>query len=177
MAVEIEAKIRVAGLQGYAAQLRELGASLRGQVMQRDLFFDRAAGSLRAGDMGLRLREERRSQGVTVQMCYKGPRRNGRYKEREEIQFTVSDAEQGRAFLAALGFQATLTVQKRRELWLLQGCEVCLDQVQQLGTFVEVEGPDPDNVTKVLQALGLNDAEHIAKSYVTMLAEKIEKEG
>ena len=173
MAVEIEAKIKVAGLAEHAARLRELGANERGRAVQQDAFFDRPDGSLRSGDEGLRLRQE---CGSSV-LCYKGSRQGGRYKAREEIQFTVSDAEQGRAFLEALGFEATLAFEKRRWLWELQGCQVCLDEVVELGTFVEVEGPSAEQVGKVLETLGLKDADHITRSYVTLLGERLTEQG
>lgn len=177
MAIEIEAKIKVADLGQVAARLRGLGARERGRVVQRDWFFDRADGSMRRGDVGLRLREETGADGVKTVMCYKGPRLKGRYKEREEIEFTLSDAEQGREFLAALGFEATLAFEKRRWLWELQGCEVCLDEVVELGAFVEVEGPGEQQVHQTLAALGLKETEHIAESYVTMLARRQEEMG
>ena len=177
MAIEIEAKIRVADLAGVAARLGELGAQAQGTVSQRDVFFDTAEGELRAGDVGLRVREESGGDGVEMTMCYKGPRRQGRYKDREEIEMVVGDGRQGQALLEALGFEATLTVEKQREVWRWQECEVCLDEVQQLGAFVEIEGPSEEQVGKVLAALGLEDTDHISTSYVSMLAEKLQEQG
>jgi predicted adenylyl cyclase CyaB len=169
MAVEIEAKIKVERLAGLAEELRRLGGEKCGDFRERDHFFDLPDRSLRARDCGLRVRESRGEGGVTVKMCYKGPRRTALYKEREEIEVAVGELEAARQFLGALGYGEMLVVEKQREQWRLEQCMVCLDEVEHLGSFVEIEGPDEAAVSRVRALMRLEGAPLVPRSYASMV--------
>ena len=171
MAVEIEAKIRVDDLSEYAQRLGQLGAEHKGEVRQRDCFFDREGQSLQRGDCGLRVRAESAGTADQAKMCYKGPRQKGQFKQRQEIEFAAESAGAARELLEALGFAITIVVQKRRQVWQLQGCSVCLDEVEGLGSFVEIEGPNETAISKVRKILRLEGHQLITDSYAQMLAE------
>ena len=177
MAVELEAKMKVATLAGYHGCLESLGAEHVGQVVQRDHFFDRPDGSMIDEDCGLRLRRESGRGSVDSQLCFKGPRQEGMYKQRLEVEFTVGDANAAVQFLEAVGFVPTITYEKRRDVYHLHGCDVCLDEVVRLGCFVEIEGPDEQSVSKVRALLNLQDCTPILESYVSMLAALVDAEG
>ena len=120
MVLEIEAKIKVEQLTGYADRLEQLHASFDGQVVQRDHFFDRPDRSLRTSDSGLRVRQVTSdSAGQDALICFKGPRQPGQYKSRQEIEFSVSSASSAKELLTGLGFEVTLIFEKRRRLWRL----------------------------------------------------------
>ncbi|MHC5103080.1 MAG: hypothetical protein ACYSOQ_06655 [Planctomycetota bacterium] len=55
-------------------------------------------------------------------------------------------------------------------LWKLDECEVCLDELPELGCFVEVEGPDEETISSVLRKLSLHNEPHITKSYASMMS-------
>ena len=61
-------------------------------------------------------------------------------------------------------------------MWKVDGCEVCLDELPRLGTFVEVEGPDEDAITGVLEKLDLQNEPHITQSYASMLADVLNQD-
>ncbi len=56
-----------------------------------------------------------------------------------EIGSNLSNVEFGLKFLEKLGFDEAFTVSKIREVYEYQGFEICLDQVEQLGNFIEIE--------------------------------------
>jgi adenylate cyclase, class 2 len=171
MPIEIEAKIKVSELVRYAETLKAQGAVFQGEVLQRDVFFDRPGGDLIRKSCGLRLRRETRGQQTLSQLCFKGPvQRLSSLKKREELEFTVSDAEQAESLLRALGVDDVMTVEKRRALWRLGNCTVCLDEVTGLGWFVEIEGPDESHITQAAESLGLDCRNHIPDSYAKLLA-------
>ena len=62
-------------------------------------------------------------------------------------------------------------MEKRRRLWRLGGCEVALDELPTLGSFVEIEGPDDERITDVQARLKLAKLPHVAKSYAQMIME------
>lgn len=167
---ETEAKLRVDELESHTERLGELGAEMVGAVEQRDVFYDRADHSLLGSDRGLRVRQERHGGEKVARMCFKGPRQKGRYKRRQEVEFEVSDADGAEELLEALGFVAGVVVEKNRCVWALAGCEVCLDEVEGLGCFVEIEGPGEAAVGQVQEMLGLGECESLGDSYASMRA-------
>lgn len=172
MAIEIEAKLRCENPESLRRRLRELGAEYVGQVMESNIFLDTQDESLRAGDCGLRLRVNRdlADDSQRIVLTYKGPRRPGVLKSREEIELRVDDQTSAVALFERLGFVRTLTFEKRRQTWRLDGCSVELDELPHIGTFVEIEGSSEAQVLALQKRLGLADQPNIDTPYVGLLA-------
>jgi adenylate cyclase class 2 len=150
--------------------LLELGADFVGTVEQTDDYFDNPTQDLAGSDRCLRLRCESHNERERLLVTYKGPKQRGAYKRRQELEFEISDPEAVRLFLVALGYERALTVRKTRQVWELDRCQVGLDTLDALGTFVEIEGPDEAAIDRVQNALGLTGCPHISESYACMLA-------
>src|SRR5947207_15407601 len=86
MPIEIETKIKVESLQPMRARLCEIGATRVGDVLATNTFLDGRDRTLLKGDRGLRVRENRDVATGTTRhaVTYKGPRRAGPLKRREE---------------------------------------------------------------------------------------------
>ena len=179
MAIEIEAKIKVTQIGPIEARVKSCKGKLLQQVVQRDYFFDRSDRSLVQGDRGLRIRRETSAGTSKTILCYKGPRDKGSaYKSRQELELEVEDFDTAREFLQGLDFELTLAFEKKRDLWQLDDCSVCLDEVVELGSFVEVEGPSQAAVRGVLEKLELAEQLQLPNSYAVMLVELLqEREG
>jgi len=181
MPAEIEAKIKVPNHEAVREALRRAGGTLHARRLEINIFFDTPAAALRNADKGLRLRHNHylADPGGQDEMVitFKGPQQPGLYKKREEIELTVTDAAAAEALLAGLGFHRTLSFEKRRESWRLQGCLVELDELPHLGTFVEVEGPSESAVQNVLHTLGMENPPCIKTSYIAMLGQWLETQG
>ena len=171
MALETEAKIRVADHQAIRGRLMQLGARSQGQQLQVDIYFDTAEDRLLMADRALRLR----CSGKKNVLTYKGPQKQGRYKQRQEIQTAVEEPQALRDLLECLGFSQNLLFEKRRESWLLNGCRVELDTLPCLGTFVEVEGPSEQDIIQVLGQLQLDKNDSTKTPYPTMLREHLQR--
>jgi len=119
---------------------------------ERNFVYDKADGSLAANDSLLRLRKYDR-----VTLTYKGPRqgRGDRVKSRTEIEVEVADADGADELLRALGFVRAWVYEKMREEWVIGTTKICLDVLPRIGDFVEVEGASRDEVTGVLEKLGI----------------------
>ena len=166
MALEIEAKVRVDALAPVRDALLAAGARRVGKVRETNTYL--AVIDL---DAALRVRREVDEDGrVRSRVTYKGPRRAGAYKTREEIEYDVSDAAAAIDAFARVGHAATLVFEKDRETFTLGDCEVVLDDLPRLGTFVEVEGPTEAAVRDVLARIGLGDAPTLDEGYAAMLA-------
>jgi adenylate cyclase class 2 len=182
MSIEIEAKLSVPSLEPTRARLEHLGAERVGLVVEMNTFFDTDDRSLLAADKGLRLRQARDAAAASKAeakstLTYKGPRRHGQLKNREEIELGINGDRALIDLLGALGFGRVLTFEKRRESWKLNGCSVELDELPHLGTFVEIEGPDEPSILEVRKQLQLDQRPLVKASYVALLMTHLQERG
>jgi adenylate cyclase class 2 len=183
MSEEIEAKMRLESPEAVRRRIEEAGAEPLGAVLERNNFFDTPLASLRSSDQGLRLRVFRPLRvadpdaAERTVMTHKGPRRPGPLKRREETELDVSDSLKARAMLMALGFVPTLSFEKKRESWSLEGCRVELDELPEIGWFVEVEGPDETAIERVRSALGLGETPLVNESYARLVSDHLSLTG
>lgn len=174
MGIEVEAKIRLPGVA--AAALRERldaqGATLDRRLVEANTYYDTPEGTLKTADRGLRIRVEinEGTEQRAVVLTHKGPQAQGPLKSRLETEALVVDPHATAEVLAVLGYHPTLTFEKRRARYLLDGCRVEIDQVPFLGCFVEIEGSTAEDVERVRARLGLADRPLTRASYVAMLA-------
>ena len=174
---EVEAKLKIESPVEIIGRLREAGAEKKCEVVQRDIYFSDADKKLIKTDRGLRLRCEESFDGKRYFLTYKGPKEKTRFKSRVEIEVEVMDYGQMLELLESLGFERRLCFEKRRQVWEVDECEVCIDELPYLGGFVEVEGSDEKSVEGVLEKLGLSGAGHIEKTYSKLMAEKMKEIG
>jgi homotetrameric cytidine deaminase len=135
----VELKARDADPEATLRRALELGASDEGVLRQRDTYFGRARGRLK-------LREQEGGRDRIAQLiAYQRPddaqARTSAYRIAE-----VADPDALREALdSALGTR--VVVDKRRHLLLYENVRIHLDEVDGLGSFVELEGvaaPDSD---------------------------------
>jgi homotetrameric cytidine deaminase len=109
-----------------------LGASDEGVLRQRDTYFGRARGRLK-------LREQDGAGGPMAQLiAYRRPDA----AEARTSSYRLADVADPPALRDALDavLGTLVVVQKRRHLLLLENVRIHLDDVEGLGTFVELEG-------------------------------------
>lgn len=146
---------------------RVLGAEGHGEIWQRDDYFEVAHG-------GLKLREEcpGRPHLIQFERATEPQQRESRYRIVE-----VDDGGVLRAALAsAVGVRATVV--KHRRLYLWCNVRIHLDQVEQLGTFIELEAVAPPEsdlthehrlIAELREAFGITDDRLVALGYVEQL--------
>ena len=177
MGLEIEAKVKVDGLDAIGERLAELGAEHGDDVTHLDTYYGGGAGVLIKPGCVLRLRRRINAASEKVILTYKGPKQKGRFKKRTEIEVEVADYPVMAGLLEALGYQKELIIEKRRRFWRFRGCAICLDELPLLGSFVEVEGPAEGIIEQVLAAIGLGELEHINKGYAGLVRDKLREIG
>ncbi len=99
----------------------------------------------------------------------------------EEYETEISNPEELRKILNFLDFKKIITVEKQREYWVCGNIEVALDNVKNLGYFVEAEarGDFKSNAEaktaciKFLEGLGIKDVgrNQINKGYPVLILE------
>ncbi len=176
MGIEIEAKMKVDDLGMVRKRLIRLRAKRRGVAREINTFFDKRKGTLRKSGKGLRIRVATKSRGeMRCTVTMKGPLKKGSLKSREEIEFIVDDPKAAKQLLEHLGYQATLSFEKRRESWEFRRCKIELDELPYLGKFVEIEGESTKRIMAVRKAMGLGDLDLIKTGYISMLARYVEE--
>ncbi len=182
MKYEVEQKFPVREVAPIEAALRECGAVFRQPIVQVDTYFAHPARDFAQTDEALRIRRVGDSCFVT----YKGPKIDARTKTRREIELPLAGGEDaGDRFaelLIALGFRRVADVRKRRRAvqlqWNDRSVEVALDDVDHVGSFVELEiiadedGLEPATATlaSLASRLGLSGGER--RSYLELLLGK-----
>ena len=176
MYVEIETKLKVESLSEVEHKLAELGAEFLAEQLQTDDHFDDVNATLIKTDRCLRLRRQMVGKKERLLLTYKGAKEKSNLKKRQEIEFQIKDADAVCKLFSALGYKKVLVVEKKRRLWQLDECEVALDQLPLLGSFVEIEGPDEKKIAKVQESLGLANLPHISESYASLIMQKIRQD-
>ncbi|MGB9183792.1 MAG: class IV adenylate cyclase [Solirubrobacteraceae bacterium] len=148
---------------------RILGAEDHGTIQQRDSYFD-----VRRG--GLKLREERPGSVHLIQFerADEPQQRESRYRIAG-----IEDGPQLRAVLqAALGVR--VLVAKRRRLHIWRDVRIHLDEVDRLGTFIELEAvaaPESDLtrehalLEELRAAFAISDDRLVSRGYAAQLLE------
>jgi len=134
--LEIELKARVPALAPVRDVLREKNARFLGRKHEHDIYYNAPHRNFQETDEALRVRY---SDGDAV-ITYKGAKiRNLDLKAREELNTTVGSGDVAGQILDRLGFTRTAAVNKWRETYELGAATISLDEVEELGTFVEIE--------------------------------------
>jgi adenylate cyclase class IV len=146
---------------------RALGAEDRGMIAQRDTYFKVARG-------GLKLREEQPGRPHLIQF------ERASEPQQRESRYRIIEVSDGGALCAALGATIGIrgVVAKRRHLLLWQSVRIHLDEVERLGTFIELEAVAPADsdlthehrlVAELRDALGITDERLVALGYAAQL--------
>ena len=171
--VEIKASARVEPLE---AELKRRGATFEKVTRQADVYYNAPDHDFAVTDEAVRLRR----QGNKTYLTYKGPKLDAKSKTRKEVEVEVSDFDKTQDLLLSLGFRKTLDVVKERRIYHYRGAEVCLDRIEGLGDFVELElqadnkediPAKRDALVALLRTLGV-EGELIRESYLEMLLAK-----
>lgn len=107
--------------------------------------------------------------------------KNGKKTHTEEFEVKIESVEKMREILIQLGFKPLVTVKKSRKVFENQDFEACLDHIEELGTFIEIEAKKDfggNEKTKqacidFLKQLNLKYNPAPEKGYPDMLAEKL----
>ncbi|MBU7014097.1 MAG: class IV adenylate cyclase [Theionarchaea archaeon] len=176
--MEVEVKARVSALENVEEMLSAMGASYVHEVIQQDTYFNHPCRNLEATDEAVRIRVSNNCSYLT----YKGRKVDPQSKTRDEIELLIDDSKKGRNILEKLGFTEVASVTKTRRVFSLDEFSVCLDMVDGVGTFVEVEAhmkecPEPihyealrDKALDLLEKMHFTD--HERRSYLELLLEQ-----
>ena len=137
--IEIEIKVKVEQIATLKDFLHAHG-KFQGEKRQVDEYFSPDHGdymSVRPVNEWLRLREANGRFSLDYKLWHRD--KNGQSEFCDEIETGIDSIEQARKILQALHFHSIATVDKVRSAWIYEEYEVAIDEVKDLGIFVEVE--------------------------------------
>jgi adenylate cyclase class 2 len=180
MSYEVEIKCAVADSDAVLRELVSLGGVSQGTRIETDVYLAHPARSFADTDEALRVRRS----GAKVFVTYKGPKIDATTKTRTEIEIEMAAGTEVSNVIRLwdhLGFRPVREVEKLRETLVIswQGREVhaCIDRVEQLGEFIELElSAEPEQLeesrqllTALARRLKLGSSER--RSYLELLLE------
>jgi adenylate cyclase class 2 len=147
---------------------RALGAQDEGVLWQRDTYFSVPVG-------GLKLREQEPGRPHLIQF-----ERADEPRQRES-RYRIVELQEAQTLLAALtrAIGVTVAVTKHRHLFLWHGVRIHLDDVDRLGTFIELEAVAPADsdlhsehqlARQLREAFAITDERLLATGYAEQLA-------
>ncbi|WP_445474303.1 class IV adenylate cyclase [Methanococcoides methylutens] len=171
--IEIEIKVR-AGHGPVRDRILEMGALKVRTEDHLDVYYNAPHRDFAETDEALRLR----SVNGGTRMTYKGRKLDSVSKTREEFETPV-DGTAAKGILLSLGFFESGIVKKTRDIYRYGDITICLDSVEGLGEFVEVElvaDSDIDShrelLFEFLESIGIKKEDSIRTSYLEMVMEK-----
>ncbi|KLU05791.1 Adenylate cyclase [Rhodopirellula islandica] len=182
---EVELKFRVGNVDELRERLAENDAVLVSENENQDTYYNHPSRDFAESGEALRVR---RIDGTPL-VTYKGSKRPGAVKAREELEWRLDPGdptgESMETLFDRLGFQKVATVTKQRETFHLGSTDpmtVTIDRVDGLGEFAEIErvlherSPSDEavetarsEVVGLATALGLDAPE--SRSYLRMQLE------
>ena len=165
--INVEIKARCADPEHVRAVLRQRKARFAGLDHQVDTYF-------RVGQGRLKLREGNVENAL---IYYLRPNESG--PKTSDVFLCASSPGLKELLAAALG--VLVAVEKRREIYYLGNVKTHVDQVTDLGSFVEIEAAGDENANRerllrqcreLMEAFGVREEELFAESYSDLLLRK-----
>lgn len=177
---EVEIKARLRDREKVVEKLESLGCTFESPVTQNDVVYAEHVGSLeqfRSNKVFLRLRVK---NGTRILFTLKKRMANDLDAIEHEVE--VSSQEEMAQALALMGYQEAVRVNKTRVITHYNDCEICLDEVENLGTFIEMEklteSGDSETIQeemfKFFESIGITRADRVMSGYDILMLEKNE---
>ena len=178
--VEVEVKLKIDSVDLIEKKLVEIGFK-KGQILQEiDYYYNGVDRDFRqSGEAldGSAVVADRPGEPL-IQMTYKGPKLDNVSMSRVEHQVNIDDFETMQSILSSLGYKPVMPVMKLRRELFSEEMAACVDTVDGLGDFLELEIiVDTENqredalnkISDVLSQLGYSIGDTTTVSYLSML--------
>jgi len=157
MQIEYEATFANIDKDDVRERLKKAGAELvKPEFMQKRRNFNLPKGNEIEGGW-LRVRDE----GDKITMSLKVVAKNEAIDDQKEICLVVDNFEKAQEFLSAIGCTKKAYQESMREIWMLDGVEICIDEWPYLEPYVEIEGESEEAVKEASEKLGFDYAKAV----------------
>jgi adenylate cyclase, class 2 len=134
---EVEVKAKLKNKDVVMKKLTELGCVFEDPIVQNDTVYAKNVGSIevfKANDVFLRIRIKNNSKAIfTLKKRMKND------LDALEYETGIDSKDEMEQALFLMGYQESARVNKTRIITHYNGCEICIDDVEGLGSFIEME--------------------------------------
>ncbi|MFA5773080.1 MAG: class IV adenylate cyclase [Candidatus Paceibacterota bacterium] len=176
---EIEVKAKLRDKEKVLEFIKNSGAEFLGKKHQRDIVFwpnhirKIEDGTNLLGINYLRIRKQESENGKKVIFTLKQPTTNQSDCKEHEIEIKEEDVAKLESIILALGFYEFCVTEKDRETYKLGEIEICIDNVVELGQYIELEKfgnvDETEKIQKelsdVLESWGVDKEDHTENGY------------
>ncbi len=197
--IEVEIKVKITDPNQVRKRFEENKGVYKISLHHEDTYFNMPKGlrDFKQTDEALRLRKSiefnkdnpEKTQKINYFITYKGKKIDKATKTREEIEVKINKIEDMKNLLKLLGFREVFTVVKERELYEFLFKDVRIEALIDFlpilkQHFVEVEimiesyediEKSRKNLFQFLEKFEIKKEESIRKSYLELIAEKLNK--
>ncbi len=156
---ENEVKFRLQDPEPIRKLLKKLDAKNKGKFLEHNVCLEGGAISREKGNF-LRVRKANKVTVTFKDKIVEGKK----FKNRREVEMEVPDFGKAVQLFHDIGLRDYWRYEKERETWLLDGVEIVIDRLPELGYYIEIEGTD-DEIEATARKLGLNIREGITSTY------------
>ena len=174
---EIEIKLRANNLEELEKKLKDSGLVISEEIKQHDVIYSNVNDTHNfdesyEGCIILRIRKENGNSIINLKQQHSGEMDNTEYETE------VKDGKAMHDILLLLGWTPGVKVKKTRKKGKLGEYEICLDRVEQLGDFVELEKLTDDNADsekirkelfEAIEPFGLSEKDEETRGYDTQI--------
>ncbi len=182
--MEIEIKARLANKDAVMQKLVEMGCEFSPVKTQDDMVWTEKAGSMEeflANPVFLRIRVQDGERIILTAKKSKTAAGAGSLVKREH-EVVVDSAQEARGILEMLGLKEVVRTIKKRQTAEHDGYEICIDEIEGLGSFIELEKiGEKDDAPRIqeemmmfLATLGVPADALVHKGYDILMLEKQE---
>ena len=177
---EIELKFQVDEIKAVKSRLKKLGCHFSEVLEQKDTVFVQNINdtSSEKGKVFIRIRTVNGKSELNLK------KQSSKLMQSKEIEFKVSSFESTYDFLDTLGLSEWVTVEKQRITTEYKNCNICIDEVKRLGSFIEIEIVTEEEekteyyekeILKVAKEIGIDIKNRVNSFYDTMINKLDEK--
>ncbi len=182
--LEIETKARLRDRAALLEKLAALGCALAEPKTQDDTVYVKRTGDVATylgNDTFLRIRVQ---DGTRVLLTAKQPiTHSADQLVKREHEVTTDSLEETQQLLGLLGFFPAVRTRKTRRTGHVAGYEVCLDDIEDLGSFIELEqmGDEADapriqaEMGEFLASLGVQPEDRVTRGYDVLMLESTKR--
>jgi len=170
---EIEVKAKISDFSVIIKQLEDLGCKFTDPIIQKDrIFLEKGLGfkDIKPGIRVLRIRGENNKTILNLKIHVKDE------LDCIEKEIIVNDSKEMLEIIEKIGYHEVARVNKKRIKCNYHDYEICLDEVENLGVFIEVEKKSDKDVEKVrdgimvfLRQFGVKEGDRVFFGYDTLL--------
>jgi adenylate cyclase class 2 len=174
--MEIEVKAKVGDLAQIKKKLIELGAEFTNSEQQDDSYFKPKGREMEDQGPGSFIVRIRKGSAKSFLTLKEMSEETGVWPEHETA---VDNPGQAREILLKMGYSHLFDINKKREKAMLDGVELCLDDVKQLGKYLEaaIEAETKvgakQKIMALLQKIGINEIQIEPKGYARIISENM----